>query len=656
MDKKTFAQFLLVSTIILAAWWAASYFIFRQPPGRQPGPGPVRRAEVAQPARAPEALETVQLAPPAAAEVQEEQPEPVEDLVLANELIRTEWTSRGASLQRLTILDERYKAPYKEGGERPPLVLLRGFQEGLYSDTVESVTFVGAGTPGQASSRVQVATADVVYELVEQADNRLVFETAVGDNLGHRLRIRKTVTIEPQGYHYDVALEFENVSQERYQFSCALRGAAGIEREGVETHFLGTRVGRMEGPGDYDITTVKTKTLDKKGPQTNKSTNITWAAVVNHYFAAVIALENPGWVSTVVSRSVTDTDILHLRGRWGLGTVRKQSDRPFLARQNAAVVVNTAQEPLKPNQKLAEHYSFIAAPKEEKTLARYDMGLSGLVEFGWFRTLSRLVLALLNAVHKVLPNYGVAILVLTAIMRASLHYLTRKSQLSFSKMQKLQPQIAELQKKYANDKQKQTQEQVELFRKYGVSPWKGCWPMLLQMPVLFALFGALRAAIQLRHAGFLWVEDLSRPDNLFELPFGVPLLGNQFNLLPILVIAVMLVNQRFTPKPATEQARQQQSIMKFMPVMLGLLFYRMPSGLCLYFVASMGIGALERWLIDKKAATIKLKPVAETTRKEKRRPVTPQRPKKSGLWQKVQKWTEQQQKASPGAKRRKTKK
>jgi len=651
MDKQTFIQFLIVSSVILVAWWTVSYFVYGRRAAERRAAEPQRHVERVAPPPAPE-QEPVRpdvAQPPPAPE-----PEPVE-IVLENGTIRTEWTNRGAALKRLTVLDERYKAPYTEGDERPPLTLLRDFEEGTYSDTVQSVTFTERGGGDAGAQHYQLATADLMYEVIDQSPARLAFEAVALDERGHALKIRKTVTVEPEDYHYSVALEFTNASPMEYDFACAVRGPAGIGREVIEPLYRGTRIGKREGANKYDISKFSLGDL-KKGPQTDSSANIAWAAVVNHYFAAVLMPENMGWVDTIVSKSITETDILARQGRWGLGTVRNESDRASLARQNAAVIVNTDPVALEPDGSLTERYRIITVPKKDEMLDRYDAGLSGLVEFGWFPTLSRLALALLKAIHRLLPNYGVAILVLTAIIRTILHPLTRKSQLSMSRMQKLQPMIQELQNRYKDDKQKVTHGQLELFRKYGVSPMSGCWPLFLQMPVLFALFGALRAAIELRHAGFLWVDDLSRPDTLFHFPFYLPLLGNAFNLLPLLVVVMMIVNQRFTPKPASEQARQQQKMMKFMPAVLGLLFYRMPSGLCLYFTASMGAGALERWLIDKKAAKIELKPIADGERKEKRRGGTSRKPEKRSWLERLQDRMEQQHKASGQARRRKEKK
>jgi YidC/Oxa1 family membrane protein insertase len=628
MDKKTFAQFLIFCTLVLVAWWTAMYLVRRSQPtepavlpqpagqpaavGAQPGP------EGAAPAQ-PQDIEVLQ---PAV------QPEP-QEVVLSNGTIKTYWTSRGASLTRLELLDKRYRAPYKEGDTRPVLALLQDFQRGLYSDTLESVTFFGRG-PANGLTEAALSSGNCVYDLVEHSEQGATFQATLGDHQGHKLLVRKTVSLDAGSHHYAVTLDFENASSEPFAFACTLRGPAGIERESLRPEYTGTRVAICKGPGKYDIVRVKPGDL-RKGPQTNESTDIAWAAVVNHYFVAVVEPEDRQWVAKVVSEAVTDTDILLGLGRWGRGAVRREADRPGLARQDYTFVIHTAQQRLEPAQRVTQRYRVIAAPKEDRILEAYNAGLPDLVEFGMLPTVSRLTIAVLNGVYAVVRNYGVAILVVTLIIRAILHPLTRKSQLSMAKMQKLQPQILDLQKKYANDKQKLTQEQWQLFRTYGVRPWSGCWPVFLQMPVLIALFGALRAAIELRHAGFLWVDDLSQPDTLFRFPFYLPVFGNEFNLLPILMAGVMFLNQQFTPPPTGEQAQRQQRMMKFFPMMLALLFYSMPSGLSLYFMASTAVGMFERWLIDKTAGEIKLRPAAEPARSKRPTPM-PAKAGKETTW------------------------
>lgn len=667
MDKKTFAQFLVVSALVLISWWGLNLLFFapRQEPQRgQPvrpeQPAPVQAEEPSpETPPAPEAPPTPPVpeedpaqeavAEPPEPEPQttpaEETPEVVEDLELNNQHLSTRWTNVGAALRSLTLLDEDHRAPYKVDDKRPPLVLLQEFQDGIYSDTVTTVTL--AGRRNGRTWTVDLPADQLVYEVLEQSPDRLVFQAPLTSPEDHHLLLRKTVT-PGDGYHYNVELEVENASEEPLTVSFALRGPAGIERESLDTRYLGTRVGIEESPGKYDVADRSAGGLNNPDEDPNKSTSIRWAGSVNHYFAAVTMLAETGWVDMVESRAVIEQDIVHARGRWNTPSVRRMTDRRKAAK-NGMVVIDMVPQELAPGEAMNRPYKMVAAPKEEEILEVYDAGLRKVVDLGLLPALSRIALVLLNAVHTVVPNYGLAILVLTAFVRLILHPLTRKSQLSFAKMQKLQPQIAELQKQYSDDKEKLAQEQMQLWRKYGVSPLSGCGPLLLQMPVLIALFGALRAAIELRHAGFLWVADLSQPDTLFYLPFELPLLGDQFNLLPIIMAVVMMLNQKYmSPPAASEQAAQQQKIMKWFPLFFVFILYRFPSGLCLYLTCSTTIGLMERWLIQRKADEIELKPVGAGEKKKQRRSETlaQQKGKKKAGWlEKLQKLAEEQTQA-----------
>jgi len=671
MDSKTFKEFLLITAVVLAAWYVVGR-VFFPPPAAPPLDGrPVAEAP-------PDQAEIIEPPAGAAEPVRIEAPPPVEgvreqEFALANETIATIWTTRGAALKRLDLREVRASYADKGTGERPVLTLLRGFQNDpdgrpLLSDSLESITFA---EPGGGGSNTTVLTYGLHYEMVagpegEDDPQVLVFRSPeIDGGLGRRLRIVKTVRIEPGEPFCREKIEFENASPGvDFVFAVALRGPAGVEREGIDARLVrGTRVAVAKANGRCDIKRLSVAALDKKErksredpslyPSMNESTDIAWAAVVSHYFAVVVQPQPESWIRRVESRLVTDADMLNTTGRWTVGTVRKSSERPALARRNATVVLHSRF--LRPGEDALE-YRFVAVPKDLRVLKELDGGLAGLVEFGWMGGLSRLVLALLNAVHAVVRNYGIAILLLTFIVRAVLHPLTRKSQIGMVKMQKLQPMISEIQRKYADDRRKLSEEQMALFRKYGVTPLGGCLPMLLQMPIFIALFKALRQAYVLRQAPFLYIRDLSQPDAAFLLPFHLPLLGNQVNVLPLIMVSLMMLQQKFMHQPAaTEQARQQQQMFKWMPLFFGFLLYRMPSGLCLYWTTSTGIGILERWFIDRKAQQIKLVPVDEKPARARRQPVTGDEPKRPAWIEGLRKFIDKQTKPAAAHKRKNSK-
>jgi len=238
-----------------------------------------------------------------------------------------------------------------------------------------------------------------------------------------------------------------------------------------------------------------------------------------------------------------------------------------------------------------------------------------MIESHWYDALSGIMSWILRASYFVIPNYGIAIVILTLIVRMALHPLSKKSQTSMAKMQKLQPKVKELREKFKTDKQRQQQEMMKLYKEYGVNPLGGCLPMLLQLPIFIGLYNMLRNSIELRHACFVpwWVEDLSQPDAFF----GV------VNVLPIFSVAIMFIQQRMQPKSGDPQQQQTQKIMGYMmPAFLGWIFYGMPSGLNLYFVVSMLVGVLEQRHIRKQLDRMgDLKPIHQKPSKQARKAV-----------------------------------
>ena len=151
-------------------------------------------------------------------------------------------------------------------------------------------------------------------------------------------------------------------------------------------------------------------------------------------------------------------------------------------------------------------------------------------------------------------------------------------------MQAVQPKIEELRKIYKDNPQKLNKEIMELYREHKVNPLGGCLPLVLQMPIFFALYQALMRSIALKGASFLWIKDLSEPDRLFILPKTLPVIGNEFNILPVLMAIGMFIQQKFTMASASSAAAEQQKLMTiFMPILFGIIFYHMPSGLVLYW-------------------------------------------------------------------------
>jgi YidC/Oxa1 family membrane protein insertase len=185
-------------------------------------------------------------------------------------------------------------------------------------------------------------------------------------------------------------------------------------------------------------------------------------------------------------------------------------------------------------------------------------------------------------VHRGVPNYGLVIILLSALTKVLFWPLTQKSFKSMRDMQKLQPKLAALKEKYKDDAQRLNKAMMELYREHGVNPVGGCLPMLLQMPVFISLFNVLSKTIELRRAGFVWwINDLSAPDVVARLPFSLPFIGNAVSVLPILMgIAMFLQQKMSTTDP------KQAAMTYLLPVVFTVMFFRFPSGLVLYWLVN----------------------------------------------------------------------
>ena len=237
---------------------------------------------------------------------------------------------------------------------------------------------------------------------------------------------------------------------------------------------------------------------------------------------------------------------------------------------------------------------FYVGPKKQALL--WDLGMKDVMEFGMWRWICYPIVWALNLFNNLIPNYGVAIILLTILVRVLFWPLTHKSTVGMKKMQEIQPLMKEIQAKYKDNPQRLQQETWALYKEKKVNPMSSCLPMLVQIPVFIALFNVLRSAVELRYAPFLWIGDLSEPEALFAswFPFG------GLNILPILMAATMALQSALTP--STGDKNQQKMMMVFMPIMMLFMFYSFPSALSLYWTLSQVFSIVQMWLIRRKTA------------------------------------------------------
>jgi YidC/Oxa1 family membrane protein insertase len=304
-------------------------------------------------------------------------------------------------------------------------------------------------------------------------------------------------------------------------------------------------------------------------------------------------------------------------------------------------------ETLKPGATLTHAYTVFAGPKQPNLLAAYPLegdpnnNLGELVYYGWpvWAIFARLLTAVLHVLYSIVGNYGLAIILLTVVVRGCMYPISRKQAVNAQKMQELKPEMDRINEKYKGKAEEKTKAMQELWKKHNHNPMSGCLPALIQMPVFFGLYRALWVDVELRQAPLFgsaihWCSNLAAPDMLWywkDAPFipqflsgyrGMGSLGPYFNLLPIFTVVLFILQQQMFMPPATDDSsKTQQKFMKYMVILIGYMYYNVTSGLLLYIIVSSAWGIAERKLLPSSKAkpataaatpAVRAKPSADT--------------------------------------------
>ncbi|MDB5037410.1 MAG: Membrane protein insertase YidC [Bacteriovoracaceae bacterium] len=246
---------------------------------------------------------------------------------------------------------------------------------------------------------------------------------------------------------------------------------------------------------------------------------------------------------------------------------------------------------LAPGEKANYSYQFYVGPKDLSELKKAAPELTEVVDYGsWIGPIARLLLSILHMFYKIIPNYGVGIILLTILVKVVLFPLAFKSAVSMRRLQVVQPKMKEIRDKYKNDKQRMNTEMMALYKTEKVNPVGGCLPIFLQMPVFFSLYRVFYASIEFRQAPFFgWINDLSAHDPYF--------------VTPILMTALMWYQTKLTPQPPameeTEAVQVQRAMMKWMPIVFGAIMIFLPSGLTLYFLVNALLSLIQQLYLNK---------------------------------------------------------
>ena len=562
-------------------------------------------------------------------------------------LMRVEVTSLQAAIREITLKQHRARVAKKGEAAAPAYVLLRPVEDSL--NQVEYNPF--------AVQKIQLLDTEIDVDMRDLSWRVGSVQRNAGPNSdAHQVSLTATVfdqgvpileltrifTLPPQSRHLLMRWEAKSLSPRPLRFAIVEDGPMGFEQ--ADSRFDKPRVmtALIDDAGDIGLATsyVRSdvyKAEDRRIRFVEGEDHILWSAVSNKYFTCIVyAAPNDG-----------DANYANFVGRVvAKAHVAKETEESDLTFEQWIAPVGG----LAANATFGADFEIYCGAKRDQVfesipaaVARnYHVVKAPDGSACTFDALSALMRWLLVKIHGVLGNYGIAIIVLVIIVRTILHPVTKKSQLNMLKMQKnskrLQPKIKSLQKQFKNDKQKLQEETMKLYREEGVNPAStvlGCLPMLLQTPVWIALYTTLNTDVSIRHQPFIgYIRDLSSPDVLYDFAgsFTLPLLGavmgpiSAIHLLPVLMSIVMIMQMKLSQKmaaankekdeaekanaaveaeepaeenPMAEAMEKNQKMMIYIMPFFGLLFYNMPSGLCLYILSNSLLGMGELHYIRK---------------------------------------------------------
>jgi YidC/Oxa1 family membrane protein insertase len=442
----------------------------------------------------------------------------------------------------------------------------------------------------------------------------------------------------PPAYHLMLHVEIRNVGKKAHSVAYQLDGPTGLPTEGwwysyrishdwsglalrdvaLKFHGVNDVLANSMPQADRQYKELEAKKKGEPPPKEEPTKTygpelpdapLAYVGVDAQYFASALIPQNQpqagrkpeAWISEIRPMIVGEVP--------ENVTVRRKVD--------CTCRLTSMNEVLDPGKKIEHDYQVFVGPKQPKLLDQYGGGpgnqMDGLVYYGWFGWVASPMVAVLESFHWLVGNYGLSILMLTVLVRLCMFPLSRKQALSARKMSELQPEMKKINEKYKTNAEQRTRAMQELWKKHNYNPMGGCLLVFVQLPIFMGLYRSLMVNVELRQASLLghgirWCSNLSAPDMLWNWQNVIPSwlsgetawLGPYLNILPLLTVGLFVWQQSMFMPPATDDnTALQQKIMKFMTLGMGILYFKVASGLCLYFIASSMWGIAERKLLPK---------------------------------------------------------
>ena len=453
---------------------------------------------------------------------------------------------------------------------------------------------------------------DLTGEASDVQDS-ITFTTQIGESL----KVSKKFTFYRDSYYADLALTFRNVSNdflevagENNETGYKLRCGPGIDADLLfhERKHGGKGRGRWaKGEGAKAYTGLGKP--DKQLDESQLKENVLWAGLNNNYFAALM-IPDPGLNAQYRFEELKDN---------GMPPVTD------IAAPTETASLMIPGFPIAAGGRRTDVFRIYVGPKDDAILKQVQapissetpIRLSKIIDFGFFWPIAWALLWLLNGLHGIFRNYGVAIILLTALVKVVSYPLTYKGHKSMKEMQKLQPLLTELREKHRDDPQKLNKATMRLYKEHGVNPLGGCIPWIPQIPIFWALFSLLGSAVELRGAPFFWwINDLSAPDAILALPFTIPLVNiDTLRLLPLINGLTTWLQQKVMGNMTPVTDNMQAKLMQFMPLIFVFLFYNWAAGFVLYWLCNNVFTVGQQYLQSRGSDTAektKAKPLAST--------------------------------------------
>jgi YidC/Oxa1 family membrane protein insertase len=476
--------------------------------------------------------------------------------------------------RRITVDTPLYRMTISETGAAVVSMVLKEYRETMDADSPHKelvssdlpigtalTYFEGSGLRGLEQALYTATQAPELIHVSGQAvDVRFVYDS------DEQVRIEKTYRFFPDSYLVDVLVNVENTS------SRPLDGTLKMALRNFGNDFEG-QMG-FQGPSGLvndRLEQVKIKNIAEVSPVQG---SLRWVAIEKQYFMDGLIKSEP-----------QDAQMVLLSN----GTLL----------ENQYVIPNLD---IAPGARQGFDFSLFMGPRSLSVLRAAGNDLDRAIHFGWVDFIAKPCLWFMNFIHSFIPNYGVAIIILTIVTRLLFWPLAQISYKSMNEMRKVQPLMQEIREKYKDDKARINQETMALYRTYKINPLAGCLPMVVQLPVFFALYRMLYQSIELRHASFFgWINDLSAPDRLFEFGFSIPFMQAPHGIpvLTLIMGASMFLQMKMSPAPGDPL---QAKMMMLMPIVFTFIFINFPSGLVLYWFVSNMVSIAQQYYTMKKLA------------------------------------------------------